>query len=116
MITPKGEASGSKAMQTAAVATGAGTALDVTKPGSGGYDTLVAQVVGITTATITWQGTLDGTNWASVQATPLATGTAAATATADGLYRINVKGLKKIRANITAWTSGTITVTGQLVA
>ena len=85
-----------------------------TAAADGVYATLTAQVVGITTATITWEGTVDGTNWVAIQATNLNTGSAATTATADGLYRINVTGLLKVRARISAWTAGTITVTGVL--
>lgn len=93
-------------LQSAAVAQGNGTPLDVT-----GLAWVVVQVVGITTATITWEATIDGSTWAGVRATPLATGTAAATATADGLYQLDVRGLAQIRARISAWTSGTITAT-----
>lgn len=93
-------------LQTAAVAIGNGTPMQVN-----GLSWGIAQVVGITTATITWEATIDGTTWAGLRATAIATGTAAATATADGLYQIDLRGLSQIRARISAWTSGTITVT-----
>jgi hypothetical protein len=93
-------------LQTAAVAIGNGTSAQVS-----GLSWGVAQIVGITTATITWEATIDGTNWAGIRATLLSSGTAAATATADGLYQIDLRGLSQIRARISAWTSGTITVT-----
>jgi hypothetical protein len=97
-------------LQSAAAAQGNGTAIDVY-----GFSLLGVQVQGISTATITWEATIDGTNWQGVRATPLATGTAAATATADGLYTIDVRGLASVRARISAWTSGTITVTAVAV-
>lgn len=105
-----------RTLQSAAVATGNGTAVTCTSGPEGSYATLALQVQGITTATITWEATIDGTNWVAVQATPLTTGTAATTATADGLFRVNVTGLVSFRARISAYTSGTITVTGYLTA
>jgi hypothetical protein len=95
-----------RTLQSAAVATGNGTVMDVT-----GLSWGVAQIQGITTATITWEATIDGTNWQGLRASLLSSGTAAATATADGLYQIDLRGLTQIRARISAWTSGTITVT-----
>lgn len=103
-------------MQSAAVATGAGTAMDVLTSGDGSMSTWAAQVKGITTATITWQCTIDGTNWVNMQMTNVTSGTAAATATADGIFRGTVIGVKQVRANITAYTSGTINITGVVTA
>lgn len=99
-------------MQDAAVATGAGTALDVSLVPGGAFTVAAFQIVGITTATITFQATIDGTNWVAVQAENLANGTSATTATADGIYRLTTLGLAQVRANITSWTTGTIYVYG----
>lgn len=99
-------------MQSSAVATGNGTSVDCTDVDSGALTTVTAQVTGITTATITWEATIDGTNWVAIQFTNLNDGAAATTATANGLYRATVLGLVSVRARISAWTSGTITVTG----
>jgi hypothetical protein len=98
-------------MQVAAVATGNGTVIVTTELDGGAMTAVTFQVTGITTATITWEATIDGT-WVAVQATNLNSGTAATTATADGLYRFTCLGLMQVRARISAWTSGTITVTG----
>lgn len=103
-------------MQSAAVATGNGTTAQTTSGADGAYTTLTAQVVGITTATITWEGTIDGTNWVAVQVTDLTTGGTSTTTTADAIVRVVVLGLMQVRARISAWTSGTITVTGVLAA
>lgn len=102
--------------QSAAVATGDGTALDVMTNSAGAFMTLGVQVEGITTATVTFEGTIDGTNWIAIQFTNLNDGTAATTATADGLYRATVSGLSQVRARISAWTTGTLNVRGLLVA
>lgn len=101
-------------MQSAAVATGNGTEMYPVSATDGAFNTLTAQVQGITTATITWEGTRDGTNYKGFLMAPTTTGTGALTATADGIYRGTVTGLKKVRARISAWTEGTITVTGTL--
>lgn len=101
-------------LQSAAVATGNGTAVECTPVSDGPYYSLTAQVQGITTATVTWEGTVDGSNWVAIQATNLNSGAAATTATADGLFRLTVLGLRQVRARISAYTSGTITVTGVL--
>lgn len=96
-------------LQAGATATGNGTPMPVTEIDNEPVATTVVQVTGIATATITWEGTVDGTNWAGLMATALATGTAAATATANGLYRLDVRGLLQVRARISAYTAGTIT-------
>lgn len=100
-------------LQNAAVATGVGTAIDLLSPEED-YDWLVIHVRGITTATVTFQATVDGTNWFGVSMHNLAATSedaSVATATADGAFRMRAEGLLKFRANITSWTSGTIYVT-----
>ena len=103
-------------MHSSAVATADGTPVECTEVSGGAYKTLAIQVQGITTATITWEVTIDGTNWKGILVAPVTTGTAALTATADGIFRVDVTGLAQVRARISAWTSGTITVTGVLTA
>jgi hypothetical protein len=56
------------------------------------------QVSGITTATVAFQGSLDGTNWSTL-------GTAL---TANGIVTVQ-NAPKYLRANVTAWTTGSIT-------
>lgn len=103
-------------MQNAAVATGNGTAIDVRKEADGAMSVVAIQVTGITTATITFEATIDDSNWVSILAENITTGAEATTATADGIYRITCLGLSQIRARVSAWTSGTITATGWAVA
>lgn len=99
-------------MQNAATTTGNGTAIEVTDGSGGALITLAMQITGITTATVTFQATIDGSNWVAVLVTKLADGSDSTTATADGLYRLTCHGLRQVRAQISAYTSGTITVTG----
>ena len=78
---------------SAVTATGASTAVqaDAGQPA-------FLQVSGITSATVALQGSLDGTTYATI-------GTAL---TADGIITV-ANAPKYLRANVTAWTSGTIT-------
>jgi hypothetical protein len=78
---------------SAVVATGASPAVQV----DAGLPAFL-QVSGITTATVAFQGSLDGTNWSTI-------GTAL---TANGIVTI-ANAPKYLRANVTAWTSGSIT-------
>ena len=93
-------------LQNGATATGVGNVANTI-----GHAGAALQVSGTFVGTITWQATVDGANWVAVRATNLTSGTQATTATAAGIYFIPVAGLAGIRANITAYTSGTITVT-----
>ena len=77
----------------AVTATGASKAVQA----EGGLPAFL-QVNGITTATVAFQGSLDGTNYYTI-------GTAL---TADGIVTI-ANAPKYLRANCTAYTSGTIT-------
>ena len=77
----------------AVVATGESKAVQV----DGGQPAFL-QVSGITSATVALQGSLDGTTFSTV-------GTAL---TADGFVTL-ANAPKYLRANVTAWTSGSIT-------
>lgn len=101
-------ASGNTTMQNAATATGNGTLLTVT-----GYGTALVYVTGTFVATITFEGTADGTNFHAINATQVGASTIATTATTTGLYRLSVAGLTSIRARISAYTSGSVTATGR---
>lgn len=98
-------------LQSGATGTGNGTPAAVY-----GQTTLGVQVTGITTATLTWEGTVDGTNWVSLRGVQAGTGLPATTATANGVYRLDVAGLHDVRARISSYSSGTITVVGVLMS
>lgn len=102
-------------MQSAAVATGNGTAA-ANSDGNGIFKLASIQIKGITTATVTFEVTIDGTNWVAIKFTDVTTGTAATTATADGIFTADISGMAQLRARISAWTSGAITATGILSA
>ena len=64
------------------------------------------QITGTWTGTITFQGTVDGTNWVSVLAVPSDSTSAATTATANGIYRVDAGGFEFVRAKLTTLGSG----------
>jgi hypothetical protein len=74
-----------------------------------GFATVCVQLSGtITSATIYWEGTVDDSNWIGVLGWNRTTGVKALTATAAGLYVINVTGLSQFRARLD-WTTGSVT-------
>lgn len=92
-------------LQSAAAATGNGTV----------FSTLGLAEVRITvtitgTATITMEGTENGTDYFTISAEQQSA-VPSSTITATGLYSLHTVGLQNIRARISAFTSGTVTVT-----
>lgn len=96
-------------MQDSATAIGNGVELICA-----GHNVATIQVTGISGDTITWEATIGGGTWAGLMVTPLSTGTAALTATANGLYRVTIAGLRTLRARISNHSSGTIIVVGRV--
>lgn len=92
-----------------------GTTVETMSPSDGAYNNLTIQITGITTATVTFEGTIDGTNWVAVRATNTYDGVSSVQVSADGIYRIAfLTGVPKIRARISAYTAGTIYAVGVL--
>jgi hypothetical protein len=110
LIQSVAPASVSGTLQSAAAATGVGTALSLLGNSSAQFT-----VTGTFVGTITWQGSEDGTNYSSLYAVQLGTNSIATTATTTGVFEASVSGLQLVRANITAYTSGAITVTAHAV-
>ena len=94
--------------QAAATTNGNGTAMAV-----GGLPGVGIQLAGITTATVNFEGTIDGTNWVALKSVNLNSGATGATATANGLYFVPVAGIDQLRARISGHSAGTITATGK---
>ena len=68
-------------------------------------------VSGTYSATLQFEGTGDGTNWVSVDATPFPSGTDVNSTTSTGTWRVNGAGLQAVRVRASAYTSGTASVT-----
>jgi len=89
--------------QNAATTDGNGTAATVS-----GYGPISFQITGTPDgATVTWEGSVDGTNYTAFSATKTDTGVEATTATAEGIYSTNVSGYKSVRAVISTAGAGT---------
>jgi len=95
-------------MQSAAAATGSGTAVNVQ-----GYATMCIQLSGtMTSLVVTFEATVDNTNWIAVQAANANTGALSTTATAAGLYVMPCAGFSQMRARVSTWVSGAVTAVG----
>ena len=78
-----------------------------------GLATVCVQLTGtLTSVTVYFEGTVDGTNWVGVLGWNRNSGVKALTATAVGIYVINVAGLKSFRARLD-WTTGSVTATAK---
>ncbi len=88
-------------LQNAVSATGNGASLDVS-----GKSVAVINITGTFAAVISFEVSTDDANWYPINATQLGADALSTTATAPGLYRLSVGGIKSVRARVT-WTSGT---------
>ena len=75
-----------------------------------GNNAAAAQITGTWVGTITFEASLDGTTWTGINAVSASTSTPQTTTTVNGLYRLTPGGLQQIRAIMSAFTSGTATV------
>lgn len=105
-----------KDLQKNAEATGPGEPINCTDMSKGAYKILTLQVTGISGDTITWEATVNGTTWDGLLVTPLANGTPGLTATANGLYSVDVTGLIAFRARVSEYGTGSVTVNSVLTA
>jgi len=99
-------------MQDAADATGNGNELPLIAQ-YGTFDEVAFQVSGTFVGTVTFEGTVDGTNWVAVEvqsATDVSV--TATTATAAGIHFLTPAIYASVRARVSAYTSGEITVVG----
>lgn len=118
MSQPAGDFKAGVKILTAKAASGTTTAgaelviIDVI----GAFAYVAIQLTGISGDTVTWEGTVDGTTWVAIRLTNLTSGTAASTATANGIYAGDVRGLLKLRANVTVYSAGVITALCNLTA
>ncbi len=95
----------------AAVATANGAVVNLAHPADGHYPTVAVQVEGISGDTITFEASLDNSNWYSVELTSIgASATKATTATADGIMWGFLPAVPYFRTRLTR-SAGTVTVT-----
>lgn len=97
-------------LQSAATGTGNGSNFAVS-----GYGTCIFGVTGTFVGTITFEGTIDGTNWFAINCTQMGANSIGSTATTTGLYRSTVSGLTTVRARVSSFVSGSITVAANAI-
>jgi hypothetical protein len=102
-------------MQNGATANGNGSSLNVS-----GYATAILNVTASVAmsggTTINFEGSVDDTTWVSILAQSVGTSSFATSTTVTGDFRLNVAGYKSVRARISAYSAGTITVKGYSIA
>ena len=96
-------------LQSAAVATGAGVAIDCQ-----GYRFVILTVAGISGDTITVEGCINDSNWEALRVVAVDARSSLAAITANNTYVAVVGGQRKLRAKISTYSAGTITVTAVL--
>jgi hypothetical protein len=94
------------------IASGTITALNgaVTTVEVDGNSTTTIQITGTWVATLVFEGSLDNTNWFSLNAAPFPSGTYVTSTTANGFWQTNTAGVDYVRVRASAFTSGTASV------
>lgn len=68
------------------------------------------QITGTWVGTLQFEGTVDGTNWVTVNGVYAGASAPGATTTVNGIVRLTPSGLAQLRITSTAWTSGTAVI------
>jgi len=112
--TPAVTALTSTGSLTAAYSSACATTTCVVVPMNSAVNSETWQITGTFSGTVTFEGTVDGTNWVATAVIPVgSTRTLTTTATAAGIWVQSTVGLTAVRARCSAYTSGTIVVTGK---
>ena len=80
-------------------------------------DSVVLQVTGTFTGTITFEASVDGTNYVAIAMKASAQTTATTlvtTTTTVGVFSLNIQGLPNFRARMSAYTDGSAVVTASV--
>lgn len=105
-VTPADADSVLETLQNAVGATGNGSAIDLK-----GYSRLSVHITGTFVATVTFEATLDDTNWFTIGLSRAVDGAFESTPTAVGAWYLpsGAPAYSQLRARVSAWTSGTVT-------
>jgi len=95
-------------LQSAATANGDGTTFDVS-----GYSSITLVITGTFSATVNFEATADDTNWTALQVVQVGTSTISTTSTSTGTFSAAIGSLKSVRARISGYASGSVTVTAR---
>lgn len=75
-----------------------------------GAATATVYISGTWSATVQFEGSTDGTNYYSVNATPVTGGAPVTSTAANGQWQVSTGGLANLRARVSAYTSGTVVI------
>ncbi|GEM_PF-3356489 len=75
-----------------------------------GIGTAGIQITGVFVGTLQFEGTVDGTNWFSLNAVPLPSGTVTTSTTTTGQWQVDIAAVTQFRVRMSAYTSGTATI------
>jgi hypothetical protein len=89
-----------------------GDLLEMSVTGMGG---VAIQVQGTFTATISFEGTVNGGAWAALRVCPIGTSVSATSASAAGIWFACCVGLLKVRARVSSYSDGSARVVMQAV-
>ncbi len=81
------------------------------------FAALTVQAGGMVSGTLNFEGSINGSTFVALVGQNVSTGATATTATAAGVYRLDVRGLSSVRvrvSGITTTTTDAITVVGRL--
>jgi hypothetical protein len=79
-----------------------------------GFGTAGVALSGTWAGTVSFLGSVDGTTFVAMNAQPLGSGLLTSSATANGVWRLNITGLKAIQVKMTGYTSGSAAVAVEL--
>jgi hypothetical protein len=108
-VIPFRSASKVDTLQNAAAANGDGTPQDVE-----GYASAAIQISGTFSATVSFLGSVDGTNYVPLLVLDQ-NGSATSSATGAGIFKLDCAGLKSIKTPISNMASGSVTVVSRLL-
>jgi len=97
--------------QSAATANGNGTVATVT-----GYGSVRFRVSGAFSATVNFEASMDGTNWDPLAAINATTGQLVTSTTSPGVFVADIVGVQAIRARVSGYSSGSVTVTSRVLS
>lgn len=106
---PQWDKNGIVTLQNAVSGTANGTNIRAS-----GWTVGVFQVTGTFVGTITPQQTIDGVNWNPLTVSSASAQNTGSIITGTGLYKADVAGLGTVRMPVTAYTSGTLSVIGDV--
>lgn len=107
----RGTAPPSTTMQSAATGNGNGTVLNVS-----GYQSALLNVVCSVSCsggtTVNFEASVDGTSWTAISAWSVGSASITSTTTADGDFALATGPYQQVRARISSYSAGTVTVKG----